>query len=263
MSCQTGNHDNESNESGTKRTIKVAGIMSDMIRTGDYREHNFRKAEVQIRRAAKAGADLVSTCEQFLDGYGFDANKIENMDSGHVGRCEVFGKSIYIERLAALAKELDIIIVAGVALKEGKTTYNSTLIFDGEGRLVGKYRKTHNQNGYARWFALLTTAEKRSHCPSFDVGLGRISTKICNDRRFSETTHYMVENGAELILCPAYGRYNPSRLVEDAKEFGLWCVFLHPEGIQFINRDGVVLEKKKEEGVDDFALYEVEFVTPQ
>jgi predicted amidohydrolase len=235
--------------------------MNKHIREGDFRDFNFLEAEKMIRAAAGQGAELVSTFEQFLDGYGFDANKIKSMNSKHVERCEVLGESAYIKRLEGLAKELDIVIVAGLALKEESGTYNSALIINEKG-IIGKYRKTHNQNRYATWFAPLSLNEKKENCPSFDIGKGHISIKICNDRHFRETTEYMIENGCELIICPAYGNYDPSNLVNDAKEFGLWAVFVHPRGCQFIDEHGVVFEKINEEGTSSFAVYDVEFRKP-
>ena len=157
-----------------------------------------------------------------------------------------------------LTKELRLVIVAGVGLREESGTYNSALIFDQSGKLVGRYRKTHNAGRYARWFAPLDKEQREANCPSFDIGPGRISVKICNDRHFRETTVYMVENGCELILSPSYGRYDPSRLKEDTKEFGVWAVFVHPRGCQLIDGGDIVFEKRAAEGKGSYALHEIE-----
>jgi predicted amidohydrolase len=245
------------------RNIAIAGIMGRPVREGNFKDENFRETETLIREAAGAGAELVCTYEQFLDGYGFDANKITDMDDERVGRYEVIGESPYLKKLSGLAQELDIVIVGGVGIREATATYNSALIFDRSGALTGAYRKTHNQNRYARWFAPLTEDEKKANCPSFDVGPGRIGVKICNDRHFRETTEYMIENGCELLLCPSYGRYDPSRLVDDTRDFGLWAVFVHPQGCQFIHDGEIVYEQRAVEGKGSFALCEVEFRQPR
>jgi predicted amidohydrolase len=245
------------------RSIKVAGILMEHARTGDFRQRNFEQAETLIRQAAAAGAELVCTCEQFLDGYGFDANKMSGVDDPRASRCEDIDTSPYIQRLSELARELKVVVVAGVALKQGTATYNSALVFDARGRLAGVYRKTHNANQPARWFAPLTDAQKKSACASYDVGPGRLSVKICNDRHFTETTRHMVGNGCELLLCPAYGKYSPSRLLDDSREFGLWAVFVHPDGCQFIDHGRLILERKRRPGERCFVLHEVEFRKPQ
>ena len=244
------------------RTIKVAGILFDHARTGDYKERNYRAAESLIREAAAAGAQLVCTCEQFLDGYGCDANKMQGASDPQVDRCEALGKSVYVPRLSELARDLQITILAGVAMQEGSKTYNSALLFDSTGALTGIYRKTHNAGKYAHWFAPLTAEQKQAACPSFPIGEGRLSVKICNDRRFPETTNLMVKNGCELLLCPAYGKYTPDKLVDDSRRLGLWAVFVHPQGCQFIDRGKVVLERTRQPGERCFVLHEVEFRTP-
>lgn len=245
------------------RRIRVAGVLCDLVRTGDYREKNFRAAERGIRAAAKAGARLICTCEQFLDGYGFDANKIREPDDPGVARCEIPERSIYIKRLAELAGELNIILVAGIALQEPSGTFNSSMVFDTTGKRIATYRKTYNQGRYAVWFAPLSGEQKRVNCPAFDIGPGKIGIKICNDRHFRETTQYMVEDGCELILCPAYGSYRPSGLTDDSSEYGIGAVFVHPKVCRFIDHGEIVFEQLKERSGRDFAIYEMEFRKPR
>lgn len=246
----------------SSRTIKVAGVLFEPVRTGDYKAKNFRHAEELVREAAAGGAELVCTYEQFLDGYGRDANKMQGASNPQAARCEVIGESVYVRRLGELAEELHIAIAAGVAIREGEDTFNSTLLFDNTGKLIGIYRKTHNAGKYARWFAPLTAKDKKAACPSFPIGVGRVSVKICNDRRFPETTDYMIENGCELLLCPAYGTYSADRLLSDTKRFGMWAVFVHPNGCQFIDSGEVVLERRRMRGERCVVLHSVQFRSP-
>ena len=108
----------------------------------------------------------------------------------------------------------------------------------------------------------LSKEQKKVNCPSFDIGTGKISIKICNDRHFRETTVYMIENGCELVLSPSYGSYTPVRLKGDSKEFGIWAVFVHPSGCQFIDGGKVVFEQKAIKGKGSYALHMVEFRKP-
>lgn len=240
----------------------LAGIMNVPVRAGSYRDSNYEEAVRLIRAAAGQGARLACTYEQFLDGYGFDGNKIPSIDDPNVERCEVIGDSVYVKGLAELAGELEITIVAGVATQEGSGTYNSALVFGSDGHLLGHYRKTHNAGHYATWFAPLSQDRKKASCPSFDVGTGKVGIKICNDRHFSETTAYLIENGCELLLCPSFGKYDPSRLLDDSADYGIWTVFVHPEGCQFIHNGKVVREQKPIEDRGSYALHEVEFIKP-
>lgn len=141
----------------------LAGIMNVPVRAGSYRDSNYEEAVRLIRAAAGQGARLACTYEQFLDGYGFDGNKIPSKDDPNVERCEVIGDSVYVKGLAELAGELEITIVAGVATQEGSGTYNSALVFGSDGHLLGQYRKTHNAGHYATWFAPLSQDRKKVH----------------------------------------------------------------------------------------------------
>ena len=90
----------------------VAGIMGQPIREGNYKERNLRETEALIREAAKAGARLVCTFEQFLDGYGFDANKIPNMDDKRIGRYEIIGKIREMRQSVAIDRVILVSVLA-------------------------------------------------------------------------------------------------------------------------------------------------------
>jgi hypothetical protein len=72
----------------------------------------------------------------------------------------------------------------------------------------------------------------------------------------------MVENGCELLLCPAYGTYSADRLLSDTKRFGMWAVFVHPNGCQFIDSGEVVLERRRMRGERCVVLHSVQFRSP-
>ena len=85
--------------------------------------------------------------------------------------------------------------------------FNSAVIMDQQGALVGKYRKIHLP-GHAEY------DDKRTHqhlekryfevgnlgFPVWNAFGGRLGMAICNDRRWPETYRVMALDGAELIL---------------------------------------------------------------
>ncbi|GAB5467849.1 MAG: N-carbamoyl-D-amino-acid hydrolase [Rhodospirillales bacterium] len=106
----------------------------------------------------------------------------------------------------------------GYAEKFGTKRFNSSVLVDRAGRIVGKYRKVHLP-GHAQ----PDPTRKGEHLEKryFDVGdLGfpvyelddaRIGMAICNDRRWPETYRVMGLQGAELI---ALGYNTPTGLGE-------------------------------------------------
>ena len=97
---------------------------------------------------------------------------------------------------------------AELALQNGKKhRFNTSIIVDGSGQIVGKYRKIHLpghfENEPWRPFQHL---EKRYFEPGdlgfsvFDAFGGKIGMCLCNDRRWPETFRVMGLRGAELVM---------------------------------------------------------------
>lgn len=77
--------------------------------------------------------------------------------------------------------------------------YDTAMVIDPEGRIVGKYRKVHP--------AAVNSLEKiyfrfGSHFPVFTVGDWRVGINICYDTLFPESARCAAVNGAELIVVP-------------------------------------------------------------
>src|SRR5260221_4521019 len=102
--------------------------------------------------------------------------------------------------------------------------YNSSILVDGSGRIVAKYRKVHLP-GHAEHepWRKFQHLEKRYFEPGAGFGVtdafnGVIGMAICNDRRWPETYRVMGLQGVEMVLIgyktpvlkpPAPDHYNP------------------------------------------------------
>lgn len=104
------------------------------------------------------------------------------------------------EVLAAKARQYKSYIIMGLLESDGGRTYNTAVLIDREGRLAGKYRKTH-----------LPLAEVEdgitpgSDYPVFDTDFGRIGILICWDFVFPETARILRLKGAEILFLPIAG----------------------------------------------------------
>ncbi|HEX7861572.1 MAG TPA: carbon-nitrogen hydrolase family protein [Verrucomicrobiae bacterium] len=103
-------------------------------------------------------------------------------------------------RLGSLAKELNSYIVAGIYEKEGSVLYNTALLLGRDGKLIGKYRKTHLPR--EEWEAGITPGDEY---PVFDTDFGKVGLIICWDVQFPEPSRAMARKGAELLLLPIWG----------------------------------------------------------
>jgi len=104
------------------------------------------------------------------------------------------------DQLAELARKHKIFLAAGLYERESQACYNTAVLFNREGQLIGKYRKVHLP------FPELYGGLQPGHeFPVFDTELGRIGLQICYDHHFVETARCLAMNGAEIILTPIWG----------------------------------------------------------
>lgn len=114
--------------------------------------------------------------------------------------------SLYVE-LQRLAREMRVVLHCGsIGERVGDRLFNTTLVFDPEGREIARYRKIHlfdiitpDGTGY-RESDLYGRGEE---VVTFDVGDLRVGCAICYDLRFAGVFAALRERGAELVLLPA------------------------------------------------------------
>jgi predicted amidohydrolase len=215
------------------RTIHGAGIVLKWVR-GD-KEANFRRIEPMIREAARHGAQLVVTTECFLDGYAFDDLTMPLAKYRALG--EPIPNGPYFQRLANLARELKIYLVAGMLEADGNKRYNTAVFIGPDGTLIGKY---HKQN---------LDEEITRNTPGHDSSVhktpfGNVGILICADRRDPKIVHRFRENGADFLICPSGGMFGPKRndwiVQARSKENELPIVFVHPAEFLVTNPDGSI-----------------------
>ncbi|WP_316229349.1 nitrilase-related carbon-nitrogen hydrolase [Bradyrhizobium sp. SZCCHNR1070] len=100
------------------------------------------------------------------------------------------------ERLVALAGELDICLVCGLAERVGEESYNSACLVAPDGA-VSVYRKTHLASGDRSW------ATAGDSWTVVDTPIGRIGLLIGHDALFPEAGRVLALRGCDLIACPA------------------------------------------------------------
>ena len=193
------------------KTVRVAGIVLKWIR-GD-KEANFRRAVPLVRQAAAGGAKIVCTTECFLDGYAIKDKSVPLETYRALG--EPIPDGPYYRRLANLADELDIHLIAGLLEADGERRYNTAVLVDPDGRLAGKYRK-----------------QKLGHELVRNTPYGKVGVMICADRTESGIVRGFCARGADFLICPSGGMFGPVKndpiLVARSRENDVTIVFVHP-----------------------------------
>jgi predicted amidohydrolase len=218
-----------------KETVRVAGVVLKWVR-GD-KEANYVRAEPLIREAAQGGAKIVCTTECFLDGYSIADKSIPLQTYRALAEPIPDGK--YFQKLADLAAELKVHLVAGMLEADGDDRYNTAVLLGPDGKLVGKYRKQKLGHESVR-----NTAGKES--PVFDTPYGRLGLMICADRTEPDLVKKFRDGGARFLICPSGGMFgkktNDPIVQARSRENKLPILFVHPAEFLVTGPDGSVLD---------------------
>jgi predicted amidohydrolase len=216
-------------------SIRVAGIVLKWLR--GEKELNFQRAEAMIRQAAAGGASVVCTTECFLDGYAIKDKTIPLDVYRELG--EPIPAGPYFRRLARLADELDIYLVAGMLERDGERLYNTAVLIDPRGELAGKYHKQELGHESVR-----NSAGHESTV--FTTEHGKVGLMICADRTVPQIVRRFAEGGAELLICPSGGMFGPRTndpiVQARSRETGLPIVFVHPAEFLVTGSEGQILK---------------------
>lgn len=152
--------------------------------------------EQLVREAAAGGAAIVVTQELFLTPYFCRTQDPAMFDLAD----PVPGP--LTDRLAALAGELGVVLVASLFERRGPGLYHNTAaVFDADGSLAGTYRKAHipQDPGFEEKF-YFTPGD--SGWPVWDTAAGRLGVLVCWDQWYPEAARLLALGGAQLLVCP-------------------------------------------------------------
>ena len=176
------------------------------MNVADNKEENIRKAIQMIRESKKQGADLAILPEMFNCPY-------EN--EKFIEYAEELDNSQTLNEIAEIAKEENIHVLAGsipeleVGTDDAKSIYNTAVLFDDEGKILGKHRKMHLFDIDVKgkiYFKESDTLSAGNEFTVIETELTTIGIGICYDVRFVELSRIMALNGAQILIFP--GAFN-------------------------------------------------------
>ena len=162
---------------------------------------NMDKAIAGIRKAAQEGAQIVCLQELFGSLYFCDIETQENFNYAEA----IPGPST--ERLAGLAKELGVVIIASLFEKRAPGLYhNTTAVLDADGSYLGKYRKMHipdDPGYYEKYYFTPGDADgEAGGYRIFETKYAKIGVLICWDQWYPEPARITALLGAEILFYP-------------------------------------------------------------
>jgi predicted amidohydrolase len=152
---------------------------------------NLDRVRTALAEAAGQHADLAVFPEGTQARFGSELRDIAEPPEG------AFGSEI-----GETAGKLGIAVVAGIfePAPDGRV-HNTTVAFDGTGRLVASYRKIHVFDSFGQRESDLVAAGSTPVVADL-AGL-RVGFLTCYDVRFPELARTLVSQGAELIVLPS------------------------------------------------------------
>jgi N-carbamoylputrescine amidase len=160
------------------------------------REENIANAEALVREAAGRGAQVVLVQELFETPYFCKDQKEELFALARPA-----GGNPTLERMAALAAELEVVLPVSFFERANNAYYNALAVFDADGSNLGVYRKSHipDAPGYQEKFYF--NPGDTGFRP-FATRYATIGVGICWDQWYPEAARAMTLAGAEILLYP-------------------------------------------------------------
>jgi len=175
------------------RTISVAALQTHY---GLDLQDNIARTQDLIREAAAKGAQVILASELFQGPYFCVTQEERWFETAHPWR-----EHPCVTALAPLAAELGVVLPISIFEREGPHYFNSLVMVDADGSILGLYRKSHIPDGPGY-------QEKYYFRPGdtgfkvWDTRFGKVGVGICWDQWYPECARAMALMGAEVLLYP-------------------------------------------------------------
>jgi N-carbamoylputrescine amidase len=178
---------------------------------------NLDKAADRVRDAARAGANIVCLPELFGAQYFCQREDIALFDLAE----PIPGPTT--ERLAAVAREEKVVVVASLFERRAAGLYHNTAaVLHTDGTTAGLYRKMHIPDDPLYYEKFYFTPGDLGF-KAFDTAVGKIGTLVCWDQWYPEGARITALHGANLIFYPTAIGWHPAEREEfGAAQYDAW-----------------------------------------
>ena len=163
-------------------------------RGGPTIKDNINKASRLVDQAALDKPDIVCLPETFPS---YNVPRSHAMDAAE----PVPGPTT--EMMIAKAKKYDTNIICPLLEKQGDTVYNSAVVIDRKGQIVGIYHKLHPVTTSVDFTIFENGVTPGKEPRVFDLDIGRIGILICFDIQWPKEWAALGEMGAEIVFWPS------------------------------------------------------------
>jgi N-carbamoylputrescine amidase len=169
---------------------------------------NLERAVAKIESAACRGANVVCLQELFGSQYFCREEDARLFDLAET----IPGPST--ERLAAVARDNHVVVVASLFEKRAQGLYHNTAaVIDADGSLAGIYRKMHIPDD-PLYFEKFYFTPGDTGFRNFDTQSGRIAALVCWDQWYPEGARIAALGGASVLFYPTAIGWHPAEKQE-------------------------------------------------
>lgn len=175
------------------RTVTLAALQTHY---GSDLKDNIARTVGLIEQAASQGAQVILPSELFQGPYF-----CTTQDEKWFAHAHPAVDHPCVTAMQTVAKGLGVVIPVSIFERDGPEYYNSVVVLDADGEILGTYRKTHIPDGPGY-------QEKYYFRPGntgyqvWDTKYAKIGVGICWDQWFPECARGMMLMGAEVLLYP-------------------------------------------------------------
>jgi N-carbamoylputrescine amidase len=189
--------------------IQCANAADPSLPVDRVRDAMIQKHLPFIARAAAEGVKILSFQEVFNGPYF-----CPSQDPRWFGIAEAIPDGPTTKAMQELAQKHAMVLVVPI-YEEAMTGvyYNTAVVIDADGTVLGKYRKTHIPQVAGFWEKYFFKPGNLGY-PVFDTAYAKVGVYICYDRHFPEGARLLGLNGAEIV-------FNPSATVTGVSRY-LW-----------------------------------------
>jgi N-carbamoylputrescine amidase len=188
------------------KTVKVGLIQAKWA--GDL-EAMLQKHERMIDEAADKAVQILCLQELFFAPY-FPGEQ----DAKWYELAEPIPGPITNRMQGKAAKHRIALIVPTYEKEMSGVYYNTSVVFDADGKMLGKYRKNHLPHNFPGFWEKFYFKPGNLGYPVFNTRYAKVGVYLCYDRHFPEGARILGLNGAEIV-------FNPSATVAGLSRY-LW-----------------------------------------
>ena len=178
------------------------------MRCGTDADANVARAIDGIREAHGRGAGVVCLPELFRTQYFCQREDPALFDLAE----PIPGPTS--ERMATVAKELGVVVVASLFERRAAGVYHNTaVVLDADGRMIGRYRKMHIPDDPLYYEKFYFTPGDLGF-GAVDTAVGKVGTLVCWDQWYPEGARLTALAGADVLFYPTAIGWHPAEKAE-------------------------------------------------